>query len=83
MLTWNSWVYIPAYRTGPGHGWFMAQDTGGAIRGRHLDVFRPPPANPSDPGVTVANTLIYVLPPGTHLPASATSGATAAQARPR
>jgi hypothetical protein len=34
-------VYIPAYRR-----WFVATDTGSGIIGRHIDVFRPPPATP-------------------------------------
>ncbi len=70
LIPLGSWVYLPAYRSGPGHGWFMAEDTGGAIVGRHIDVYRPPPASPSDPGVTLFGSDVYVLPPGTHLPSS-------------
>ncbi len=68
LIPLGSWVYIPAYRTGPGKGWFLAQDTGGAIIGRHLDIYRPPPATASDPGVTLFGSQVYVLPPGTRLP---------------
>ncbi len=37
-------IYIPAYRPVNG-GWFRAADVGGAIKGRHIDVYRPPPAD--------------------------------------
>lgn len=64
LIPLGSWVYIPAARTGPGKGWFLAQDTGGAIKGRHLDIYRDPPANPSDPGQSLDGEQVYVLPPG-------------------
>lgn len=41
VIPLGSRVYVPAYRGKPGGGWFLAQDTGGAIRGRHIDVYRP------------------------------------------
>jgi hypothetical protein len=63
LIPLGSWVYIPAATTGPGKGWFLAQDTGGAIKGRHLDVFRDPPADPSDPGQSLDGQQVYVLPP--------------------
>ena len=68
LIPLGSWVYIPAYRQGPGHGWFLAQDTGGAIVGRHLDLYIPPPASPTDSGTTLWQQQVYVLPPGTKLP---------------
>ena len=64
LIPLNSWVYIPAYTNGPGHGWVLAQDTGGAIKGRHIDVYRSPPASSSDPGGLLNGQQIYVLPPG-------------------
>lgn len=42
----RTWFYIPAYRGTRCGGWFRADDTGGAVTGRHLDVYRPPPAQP-------------------------------------
>ena len=45
----GSHIYIPAYAAVNG-GWFQADDTGGAIVGRHIDVFRPPPDQPGRPG---------------------------------
>jgi 3D (Asp-Asp-Asp) domain-containing protein len=72
LIPLGSWIYIPAYVTGPGRGWFLAQDTGGAIVGRHLDLYRPPPAGPTDPGTTLFGAQIYVLPPGQRLPSAST-----------
>ena len=42
----RTWFYLPAYRDTRCGGWFRADDTGGAIRGRHIDVHRPPPPAP-------------------------------------
>jgi 3D (Asp-Asp-Asp) domain-containing protein len=60
VIPLGSRVYIPAYR-GDGHGgWFVAQDTGGAIGGRHVDVYRPPPANPADSGANLTRERVFV-----------------------
>jgi hypothetical protein len=56
----GSRVYIPFYHDISG-GWFTAQDTGGAIRGRHLDVYRTPP--PSGSGRHLSDQQVYVIPP--------------------
>jgi len=37
VIPLDSRVYIPAYRHDGHGGWFIAQDTGGAITGRHID----------------------------------------------
>jgi hypothetical protein len=59
----GSRVYVPAYR-GDGHGgWFVAQDTGAAINGRHIDVYRPPPAGQSDSGQYLTGERIFVIKP--------------------
>jgi len=63
LIPRGSRIYIPAYRSING-GWFVAQDTGGAIRGPHIDVYRPPPASPSDLGRYMTDQRIYVVPPG-------------------
>jgi 3D (Asp-Asp-Asp) domain-containing protein len=63
LIPEGSRVYIPAYRTIAG-GWFIAQDTGGAIRGPHVDVYRPPPASPDDLGRYMTRQRILVIPPG-------------------
>jgi 3D (Asp-Asp-Asp) domain-containing protein len=62
LIPLGSRVYIPAYRR-LGGGWFVAQDTGGAIKGRHVDVYRSPPSNPSDLGRYMTGQRILVIPP--------------------
>jgi 3D (Asp-Asp-Asp) domain-containing protein len=62
LIPIGSRVYVPAYR-GFGGGWFTAQDTGGAIRGRHIDVYRPPPASSTDLGRYMKNQRVLVIPP--------------------
>lgn len=62
LIPEGSRVYVPAYRQING-GWFVAQDTGGAIKGRHIDVYRPPPASPSDLGRYMTGERILVIPP--------------------
>lgn len=63
LIPLGSRVYVPAYRR-LGGGWFVAQDTGGAIRGRHIDVYRPAPASPTDLGRYMTRQRILVIPPG-------------------
>jgi hypothetical protein len=63
VIPLGSRVYIPAYRDDGYGGWFLAQDTGGAIIGRHVDVYRPPPAAPTDGGLDLMHQRIYVIPP--------------------
>lgn len=63
LIPEGSRVYIPAYRH-LGGGWFVAQDTGGAIKGPHVDVYRPAPATPADEGRVFRDQRIYVIPPG-------------------
>ncbi len=57
------WVYIRAYRHTPARGWFRAQDTGGAVNGHHIDVYRPPPGQPSA-GRTLTGRPVWVAPRG-------------------
>jgi 3D (Asp-Asp-Asp) domain-containing protein len=63
LIPRGSRIFIPAYRD-HGGGWFLAQDTGGAIIGRHLDVYRSPPSNPADRGQFLTDQRVYVIPPG-------------------
>lgn len=69
LIKRNSRVYVPAYRDGaPDGGWMCAVDTGGAINGRHIDVYRPAPKSKTDPGYSTKNQPVYVVPPGKSLP---------------
>jgi hypothetical protein len=61
VIPLGSRVYIPAYRHDGYGGWFIAEDTGGAIIGRHVDVYRPPPAAPTDPGIDLTDQRIWVV----------------------
>jgi 3D (Asp-Asp-Asp) domain-containing protein len=64
VIPLGSRVYIPYYkRQHLGTGWFMAQDTGGAIGGRHVDVYRPAPDSLDDGGRSLRGQRIYVVPP--------------------
>jgi 3D (Asp-Asp-Asp) domain-containing protein len=64
VIPLGSRVYIPYYkRQGLGTGWFKAQDTGGAIGGRHVDVYRPAPESIGDGGRSLRGQRIYVVPP--------------------
>jgi 3D (Asp-Asp-Asp) domain-containing protein len=53
-------VYIPAYRHDGYGGWFVAQDTGGAVGGRHVDVYRSPPSDPADTGLNLTRERVFV-----------------------
>jgi 3D (Asp-Asp-Asp) domain-containing protein len=63
LIPLGSRIYIAAYRHTAGHGWFRAEDVGGAIDGRHVDVYRPPPDQP-DGAAMLSDERIYVIPPG-------------------
>jgi 3D (Asp-Asp-Asp) domain-containing protein len=62
LIPAGSRIYIPAYRAING-GWFEATDTGGAIIGRHIDVYRPPTASIDDGGRYLTRQRVYVEPP--------------------
>lgn len=65
LIPLGSRVYIPYYRNVPGAtGWFTARDTGGAINGRHIDVYRPPPAVVDDLGRELTRQRVLIVPPG-------------------
>ncbi|MGI8558761.1 MAG: 3D domain-containing protein [Solirubrobacteraceae bacterium] len=65
LISLGSRVYIPAYVGVPGaSGWFIAEDTGGAISGRHVDVYRPAPASRNGARMLTAQRIL-VEPPGT------------------
>ena len=66
VIPLGSHVFVPAYCPRIGHAWFRAQDTGGAIQGRHIDVYRSPPRVQGDDH-SYASERIFVVPPGTKL----------------
>jgi 3D (Asp-Asp-Asp) domain-containing protein len=63
VIPLGSRVYIPAYRADGHRGWFVAQDTGGGIGGRHIDVFRPPPPSPTDVGKYLTGQRVLIIKP--------------------
>ncbi len=63
VIPLGSHVYIPAYRRDGHGGWFLAQDTGGAINGAHIDVYRPPPADPAASGQYLIKQRVLVIKP--------------------
>ena len=65
LIPMGSRIFVPAYCSAPSRGWFRAQDTGGAIIARHIDVFRPPPSAPTG-GRLLRGQTILVVPPGKH-----------------
>jgi 3D (Asp-Asp-Asp) domain-containing protein len=81
LIPLGSMIYIDAYRHTAGHGWFRAEDVGGAIIGRHVDVYRSPPKTPDAGASMYADQRIYVIPPGRSpgpdAPGSGTSGGSA------
>jgi hypothetical protein len=63
VIPLGSRVYIPAYRNDGHGGWFIAQDTGGAIVGHRIDVYRTPPATPSTGGRYLTSQRVFVVKP--------------------
>jgi len=63
VIPLGSRVYVPAYRHDGYGGWFVAQDTGGAIGGHHIDVYRSPPRTRSDTGNYLTGQRVYVIRP--------------------
>ena len=61
VIPLGSRVYVPAYRHDGRGGWFIAQDTGGAITGNHIDVYRTPPRSRTDTGQYLTGQRIFVV----------------------
>ncbi len=68
LIPLGSQIFVPALCDTPGRGWVLAQDTGGAIIGRHLDLYRPAPGSPGVRSDTWDRARIFVIPPGAKLP---------------
>jgi 3D (Asp-Asp-Asp) domain-containing protein len=71
VIPLESRVFIPAYCATLGHAWFRAEDTGSAITGRHIDVYRSPPKQRGG-DKQFSGERVYVIPPGVELPPTAT-----------
>lgn len=67
----RSRVYVPAYKAASYGGWMCAADTGGAIDGKHIDVYRPAPKEAFGSGYSLDDEQIYVVPPGKKAPSGA------------
>jgi 3D (Asp-Asp-Asp) domain-containing protein len=63
VITLGSRVYIPAYRHDGHGGWFIAQDTGGAITGTHVDVYRSPPSSANGQAQESGGRRVFVIKP--------------------
>ena len=63
VIPLGSRVYIPAYKHDGYGGWFIAQDTGGAISGDHVDVYRTPPASATASGQYLLGQRAFVIKP--------------------
>jgi 3D (Asp-Asp-Asp) domain-containing protein len=68
LIPIGSRIFVPALCATPGHGWVIAADTGGAIIGRHLDLYRPAPAARGISSDVWTGRQIWVLPPDAKLP---------------
>lgn len=64
VIPFGSLVYIPAYRDDGHGGWFVAQDTGGAIVGHRIDVYRTPPPTPGTGGQYLVAQRVFVVKAG-------------------
>jgi 3D (Asp-Asp-Asp) domain-containing protein len=62
LIPLGSLVYVPAYKPLNKDGWFRAEDTGSAIKGRHIDVYRRPPDSAADTGRYLDGRRIFVVP---------------------
>lgn len=68
VIPLGSRIFSTAFCATPGRGWAEAEDIGGAIIGRHLDLYRPAPPSIDTPSEVWTNARIFVLPPAAPLP---------------
>ena len=64
IIPLGSRIFVRALCVTPARGWVVARDTGGAIGGAHIDLYRPPPAVLSG-GASLRGQSMLVVPPGT------------------
>ncbi|MBA3842505.1 MAG: hypothetical protein H0X39_07780 [Actinobacteria bacterium] len=65
VIPFGSRIFMHALCATPARGWVVARDTGGAIGGAHIDIYRPPPAQIGN-GADLRGQPMLVVPPGTH-----------------
>lgn len=63
LIPLGSRIFVPALCSALGRGWVSAEDVGGAIIGRHLDLYRPAPSSPEATVDLWEDVRIFVLPP--------------------
>lgn len=68
LIPMGSRIFVPALCKTPGHGWVVAADIGGAIIGRHLDLYRPAPPTADIPSDVWHGQKMWVLPPNAKVP---------------
>jgi 3D (Asp-Asp-Asp) domain-containing protein len=68
VIALGSRVYVPAYRNDGYGGWFEAQDSGGAIVGKRIDVYRSPPPSPAVGGQYLVAQRVFVIAPQSQAP---------------
>jgi hypothetical protein len=64
VIPFGSRIFMRQLCSLPSRGWVYARDTGGAIGGAHIDLYRPPPPTPAG-GDVFRNEAMLVVPPGT------------------
>lgn len=69
LIPIGSRVFVPVYCATRHRAWFLAEDTGSAVKGRHIDVYRTAPAE-RDGASAYTGERVYVLPPGATAPAA-------------
>lgn len=64
LIPLGSLVYLETYatRSNPQLGWMYAEDTGGAIKGKHLDIYRRPPATKEGGSRVQRGKRVFVVP---------------------
>lgn len=66
LIAFGSKVYLPPYKHSKYSGWFVAGDTGGAIKGRHVDAYVPAPAKPFGSVNSFNGIKACIIPPKSH-----------------
>lgn len=68
VIPLGSLVFVPRLCDTPGRGWTVAEDIGGAVIGRHIDLYRPAPPGPHQRTEYFEDARVFVLPPNAKPP---------------